>query len=821
MNEKHAVFSTSSWMEPAQTPEKPDISDSYFEPYVMDYDKQFFQDLRPAQLVCCPLGITKPVKTAVLYATAHGIYTLYLNGRRVGDHEFAPGFSPYQKCLMYQAYDISSLLKISSPAEETCNLFSMIVAGGWWCGHIGLSGDNCQYGDRLAVLLECHIKYADGDFEIKNFSEAKSRTSHIRHADLSVGEYYDAAAAPDWARCADIDGICGGLDDSMRTGADAGWSPLKKIDLPKNNLVPQTGAGVQIVKRLTPRSITRMADGSWLLDVGQNIAGYLEISLETGAGHKITLEHTEMLDENGHFLRCIKGRHKEQLDIYVTRDGRQRWHPSFTYHGFRYVKITGWPGVPDIGQFQACVLSTPLRRTEFFECSDARLNKLHENIWWSQLANTVSIPTDCPQREKAGWTGDAMIYSETMCLISDAEEFLRRWLSYCRAEQRPDGGIPMVVPYLRQYEKFAAKVGSHTSAGWGDAIVIIPWNLYFHSGKTEILEENYAAMKAWAAYAESRAQNGIPANYSQMDSGRKARQPYLWNTDFCFGDWLLPSVMKRPGAVPTDSAAATAELMASAYYANTIRLMEKTAEVLGKKEDAAHYHGLHEKIRTAFMEEYVRPDGTLTREFQGAYVVALKFDLVPPELRAKAAMRLCELIAQNGDCLDTGFLSVHLLLDVLADTGHADTAYKLLFQTKCPGWLYMVEHGATTIWETWDCVKEDGSVGTYSYNHYAYGCVGKWLYTRLAGITAKAPGYKEVQICPGIDSGLTHVKAAVETPRGALEVAWEIESGQLHVETVIPKGVTARLILPGREIKLETGVSRHHGLCRANHKFTL
>lgn len=813
MNKNHAIFSTSFWMEPVQVPEKPDISDSYFEPYVIDDDDRFYQDLRPAQLVCCPLTVSKPVKKAVLYATAHGIYTLYLNGQRIGNQEFAPEFSPYQKCLMYQSYDITPLLKISNPANAAPSLLTMVVAGGWWCGHVGLSGDNCQYGDRLAILLECHIEYEDGDFEIKDFSEAKSSPSHIRYADLSVGEYCDASAAPDWrrdglnrndARSGDSFG-----DDNARNDAGTHWLPLKKIDLPMDNLVPQIGDGVQIIKRLTPHALKQMPDGSWILDVGQNIAGYLEISLDAKAGCKITLEHTEMLDEKGEFLRCIKGRHKEQRDVYITCDGQQSWHPSFTYHGFRYVKITGWPGVPSLSQFHACVLSTPLRRTGFFECSDARLNKLHENIWWSQLANTISIPTDCPQREKAGWTGDAMIYSETMCLLSDAEAFLRRWLSYCRAEQCPDGSVPMVVPYLRQYEKFAAKVGSHTSAGWGDAIVIIPWNLYFHSGNVEILEENYAAMKAWASYAESHARNGLPANFSEMDSERQKRQTYLWNTDFCFGDWLLPSVMKQPGAVPMDSAAKTAELMASAYYANTIWLMEKVAGVLKEQEDANYYHDLHEKIRAAFMAEYVRPDGTLTHEFQGAYVVSLKFHLVPRKLRAQTARRLCELIAQNDDCLDTGFLSVHLLLDVLAETGHADVAYKLLFQTKCPGWLYMIEHGATTIWEKWDCIGSDGSIGAYSYNHYAFGCVGKWFYTRLAGIVAQAPGYRKVRIRPGHDSGLTHVRATVETPYGPLTVAWEILSGTLRVETVIPKEIDARLSLPGREIKLANEKSQN------------
>lgn len=720
-------------------------------------------EMHPAELIRVPFVVEKPVSKARVSVTAHGVYELRLNGGKVGEEELAPGVTPYDKLLYVQTFDVSGELVTGE------NVFGILLADGWWRGRVGLLGADCQYGTRLGYWLECHILYEDGEEAVIGGGSGQSYRRRILYSDLFLGEVFDASKEPfGW--------------DRAGFHCDGGWTQVQAAAYDENNLRPQEGSGIQVVERITPCRILRTPSGALVLDVGKVIAGRMEFRVRTEKGHKIILDHSEILDEKGEYIHSVAGPDKDQRDVYITKDGEQVWHPLFTYHGFRYVKITGWPGEPDTGSFTAQVLSTPIEWTGSFCCSDERLNRLHENIRNSQVSNTVSIPTDCPQREKAGWTGDMMVYAPTMLRMSDGAEFLRRWLGYCRMEQLPDGQIPAVVPYWDCYQKFMDRKGAHSSSGWGDAIVRIPWDIYEATGNEEVLRENYEAMKRWVSYIE-----------------KQVGEEQLWSFGFHFGDWLLPSIMKREGAVPMDSARATAFPVATAYYADSARILEETSAALGEKEDCSYYHGLHERIRQAFVKAYLKEDGSSDWDYQGIYVLALAFHLVPKELEEKCAKRLADKIRENGGCLDTGFLSVGKLLEVLTEHGYESLAYEVLFQEKSPGWLYMIKHGATGMWESWHCMDEEGRPGRFSYNHFAFGCVGEFFYRYLAGIRILEPGYRRVAICPGIASPLRYVKASQRTPFGELKVSWEKAEDHVKVALRIPKGVTAVLALRDKE----------------------
>lgn len=510
------------------------------------------------------------------------------------------------------------------------------------------------------------------------------------------------------------------------------------------------------------------------------------------------------MGNDGNYFNNILNVNKEQTVIYITKDGFQTFRPSFSYHGFRFVRIKGWPGQISLNHFKIYVLSSEMDDLGFFHTSDERLNQLESNIWWSQAANTISIPTDCPQREKAGWTGDIMAYSPTLCFKRDANAFLTSWMANVRAEQLQDGAIPMIVPYLTAYQTFLkANLGTDTSCGWGDAVIIVPYAVYQAYGNRQILEENYEAMTKWLNYITNRAENNHPDDYESWDEARRENSRYLWNTDFHFGDWLIPSiVLGNPDAnAMNETAYATMGVVAPAYYAFSALYMSKIAEILGHKNDEMYYHDLYHKIRAAFISEYIREDGTIHADFQGIYVIVLQMGLVPEEIKPKMIQHLCDMIADNGNCLDTGFLSVLFLMDVLCSNKRSDVAYKLLFQTACPSWLYEVECGGTTMWESWGAVGKDGSVSTYSYNHYAFGCIGDWMYRHLGGLQLIEPGYKRFKVAPAFDCGLTSVTVSEETPYGKATVMWKIISKKILLHVEVPVNTQALIQLPGKESK--------------------
>ncbi len=735
-----------------------------------------YEGFQPVQYLRIPFILKKKVYRVLICATSHGVYELKVNGTLADDRKYAPEFSPYEKLLMYQVYDVTDSVGYGE------NIISVILGDGWWSGRVGYIGDACQYGDRTAFLLEGKIEYEDGTEEYILSDQAVSSTGPLLVSDLFVGEKYDAHKELDGWELA-------GFDDSL-------WKQVKRKDYGYSNLVAQTGEPVREISVFEPAEIKISSNGEVIIDAGQNLAGYLSFQVEASDGDVIRLEYTEALDRNGCFCRNIMGANKDQTDVYIAKAGKQSYCPSFTYHGFRYARLSGWPGALDVKDFKVHVVATDMENTGIFVTSNEKLNRLQQNIRWSQISNTVSIPTDCPQREKAGWTGDVLVYAPTMSYNQNCYAFLRRWLEYCRLEQQEKGEIPTVVPFLQCYKEMNRFLGSNTSCGWGDVIVSVPWTLYQAFANKRILEENYEAMKQWMRYVQDRAENEVIEEYESFDEERKKRQKYLWNTGFHYGDWLVPSSVLNTDddMAMINSAYRTKKIVAPAYYAYSTDLMAKIAHELCKEDDERYYRALNLKIREAFEAEYISSDGRVDTDLQGAYILVLKNSLVSEKLRIKVLERLCEKIAENDGCLDAGFLSIPFFLDVLSENGRRDVAYDLLYQEKCPSWLYEVNHGATTIWESWGAIGTDGKIGKYSLNHYAYGCVGCWMYRTLAGIKATEPGYRSFKIDPAYDCGLDYVKASLETPYGTMASEWKKDGDMIQLRVMVPPNTKADIV---------------------------
>ena len=780
------------WVEPEQEPTpREEMSPDFSSWVAVRTEPSDTADFRPAQYLRQTFAVRTGLKRALAFATAHGVYRLYVNGERPDAREFAPEATSYETFLQYQTYDVTDLVQ---PGE---NAVGAILADGWWAGRVGMLGLAGQYGGRTALLFELRLEYEDGAVETVVSDDFKSATGPIAYSDIFVGERCDARRElRGWARP--------GYDD-------AAWTPVKAVDYGYDNLAAQYGAPVLAVREFTPAAILTTPKGDRVVDLGQTIAGRVRFTVDAPEGAEITLEHFEVLGPDGEVFYNQGGSHKDQIDRYVTRAGKQTYEPMFAYHGFRYVRVSGWPGELKPEMFTAVVLASAMEDIGRFACADPRLNRLQENIWWSQVSNTLAIPTDCPQRERAGWTGDISIFAPTMAFNRDCRAFLTRWLADCREAQLAEGQIPVVVPYWPGYRQMATLMQSATAAGWGDAIITVPWALYNAYGDVRALRENYAAMVKWMDYVEGRAEAGLPEGHERFDEARLARQKYLWNTDFQYGDWLIPSLCKGGNAM--EGMAKTGAVVASAYYAYDASLMAQIALVLEDLDGYRKYAILNQHISEAFIEEYIGPDGRLQADYQGLYVLCLAFDLVPDALRDRMVARLTEMIAANNGCLDTGFLSVPFLLDALAREHRRGEAFKLLFQTNCPSWLYEVEHGATTMWESWDAIQPDGTPSVTSFNHYAFGCVGDWMYREVAGLNAAMPGYKRIRFTPGIDSGLDWAEASHQTPYGETSIRWEKRGDGYWMKVVVPANTEADIFFPsenytrdGKRVAAEDGV---------------
>ncbi|MER7395893.1 glycoside hydrolase family 78 protein [Streptomyces sp. NPDC000151] len=740
---------------------------------------------RPGALLRGTFTARGAVATAELCVTALGVYELELNGTVVGDHVLAPGWTSYRHRHRYQVFDVTGLVR------EGANAWGAHLADGWYRGLLGFNGGTRDiYGRHTALFAELRVEYADGTIDtVATGSDWRWSPGPVVAAGLYEGEEYDARLAQDgWSEPA--------FDDSA-------WRPVRVLDsgsvdnsdgFDTSVLFPADSPPVRRTEFLRPVAVTTSPAGRTIVDFGQNLVGRLRLRVRGEAGRTVTLRHAEVL-ENGEL--CTRPlRHATATDRYTLRgaDGGEEWEPRFTFHGFRYAEIEGWPGALDPADVTAVVLHSDLRRTGWFSCSDPALERLHENIVWGMRGNFLDVPTDCPQRdERLGWTGDVQVFAPTAAFLYDVRAFLRSWLRDLAADQGDDERRipPVFSPDIPVHIPVPTPPGNPPMAGWCDAAVIVPWVLYERYGDADVLRAQYPSMRAWVD-----ALDGLTGPDRIRDEG------------FQFGDWLDPTApADDPGRAMTSPS-----LVATAYFAHSARLLARTAEVLGEKDDAGRYHALADSVRDAFRHRFHTGGGRLTEETQTAYALALCFRLLEDGAeRAAAGRRLAALVADRGHRIGTGFLGTPLVCDALTDTGHVDTAYRLLTQRSYPSWLYQVDMGATTVWERWDSLLPDGSVNPgemTSFNHYALGAVADWIHRTVAGLAPAEPGYRRLLVRPRPGGGLTWANAAHETPYGRAEIGWRIAEDTLRVDLLVPPHVTALVDLPGRE-PVEVGPGRH------------
>jgi alpha-L-rhamnosidase len=711
----------------------------------------------PCPMLRTTFTVDGAVQSARAYVTALGLYEMELNGHRVGDQVFTPGWTAYDKRLQYQTYDVSDLL------VEGENAAGVVLGDGWYRGYLGFGGQRNVYGEKLALLLQVRIAYEDGRVQTVCSDETwKSATGPILASDIYNGERYDARLEkPGWSRA--------GYDDG-------GWTGVQPVEQDKGILVAPAGPPVRKIQELKPVDILHSPAGETVVDMGQNMVGWVRLEVQGEAGTTVSLRHAEVLQEGNLYTENIRA--AKQTVAYTLKGGdKEIYEPRFTFQGFRYVAVEGYPGELTLDSLTGVVVHSDMTPIGRFECDNPLLNQLQHNIVWGQKGNYLDVPTDCPQRdERLGWTGDAQVFIRTGCFNMDVAGFFTKWLRDLAADQGEDGGVPHVIPNCIGRRR--PRGGG--AAAWADASVICPWTIYLCYGDTRILEEQYESMKAWVGYIEERA-----------------GEDRLWASGFQFGDWLAYATTRSdyPGAT-TDK-----DLIATAFYAYSTALLQQTAHVLGKEQDAERYARLLAEIKEAFCREYVTEKGRLASNTQTAYALALWFELLPEGLRPEAARRLAQDVRNFGNHLTTGFVGTPYLCHTLSSHGYPDVAYDLLNQDTYPSWLYPITKGATTIWERWDGIKPDGTfqdAGMNSFNHYAYGAIGSWLYQVVAGIEvdASAPGYKHTLIQPQPGGGLSSASATLNTMYGSVQSAWKLGEDGFSLEVTIPANTHATVRLP-------------------------
>lgn len=746
------------WIEPQQEAGIREREILFFEQFIPSPDHYGGHGrLRPAQELQRTFTVDQLPRRATLYASAHGVYTLYLNGKRVDARRLAPETTPYETMLYYQLYDLTDLLQTGE------NTLTVLLGDGWWIGRIGLSGDSCQYGDRLGFLGQLELEQDGETTVIPTDEQFCARPSHIVYADLMMGEKWDLAApAQPWTPCT----VTGAAD---------------------NTLTLQTATPVTAWTALEPQAIFTTPKGELVADFGQCLAGVVELTLNCKEHTLVTIDHSETLDAEGNFFRNILGRNKDQQDQVVCGAGETVFCPEFTYHGFRYVRIDG-AAQEEIVSLRALAVGTPLDQLGVFACSHEGLNRLQENICRSTRSNMVSVPTDCPQREKMGWTGDIQVFTSTGSFLYDLRGFLGAWLRQMRFSQTEDGGVPIIIPsYPAQTAMQTKTNGGNTSAAWSDACVLVPLRLYRMYGDAQLLRDNLPMMERWMDYIAS------------------ASHEYLWCEGYHFGDWLIPSYQDDIDG----GTRATAPVIAACQYAITTESLIEVLEVLGEPtEKIEHYRNLLANIRAAIRRAFVREDGTVEGDLQGLYVMVLRSGAVEGDLAQAVAARLTQKISDNGGGLDTGFVSTPYLLDVLMAHGYRDLALQLLYRTESPSWLYQVQQGATSIWENWNAIRPDGTITTSSYNHYALGSVGEWIYRHIGGLRPTAPGWRSLEFAPMVDCGLTWAQCRHHTPYGLAACAWKRTEAGVELTLTVPHGVEATLRMGAHTQALSAGT--HH-----------
>ncbi len=696
------------------------------------------------------------IGSARMYITCHGLYTAFLNGVRTGNFVLAPGTGNYHKRLTVQCYDVTDLLKTGE------NELRVTLGDGWYRGSVGIDGLRNYYGEDLALLCQVEmdgqpVLYTDERWEA-------SQQGPIRENDLQQGEVYDAR---------------------LETISD--WHGVEVCDFGYENLVPDEGVPI-LEQECFPGKIFKTPAGETVVDFGQNLAGYTELRLTAKAGQKITLWHGETLDENGIFTqrnfdpgdRNRNGGIQQRIE-YICRDGFNVYRPSFAVFGFRYAKIETDIDLSD-AQFTAVAVYSRIPQTGFFTCGNDNVNRLFLNSLWSMRSNFCDIPTDCPTRERAGWTGDAGVFAPTAVYLADCLPVLRKWLGECRLAQGENGLVQNIAPVNNSGSMISNMLQG--SAGWGDACVLVPWTLYQAYGDKTILEENYGMMVRWLSFCEDRARQSRPQNEANP------WKEYLVDQGFHFGEWCQPDIDNTEAMKKTMMLGAPE--VATAYFFRSASLLSQIASVLGKAEDAEKYADMAGKIRKAYRFSCTQ-EGRITSDRQCDYVRPVAFGLLDGAENQRAADQLNELVIHNGCHLNTGFLSTPDLCRVLSDYGHADTAYRLLLQEDCPGWLYAVKKGATTIWETWDGIRPDGTVHD-SLNHYSCGAVSGWLFSGVCGMQLSVD---RLRIAPKPDASLGFARAEWKSPVGCIRSEWAYLDNSLRIRIAVP--IPAVILLPDGE----------------------
>lgn len=712
------------------------------------------------------LDVAEGLVRATWYATAQGAYQVWVNGAAVDDQILKPGWTPYQYRLIHESTDVTEHLAVGR------NVIGAAVAGGWFTERFGF-GERAAvlYGDQPSLAGQLLLEYADGSSQWIHTDQQwrVSGDSPWTAAGIYQGEGYDARRMPSGWDTAGFD--------------DASWEQAA-VHSPGVVPEPRTGPEVRVTQRADVVEVLTSPSGKLLLDFGQNLVGRLRIRVSGERGQRVTLRHAEVLEDGELGVRPLRA--ARATDTYILAGGSvEEYAPEFTFHGFRYAEITGWPGEFDAVDVTAEVIASDMRRTGWFSSSDELLNRLHENVVWGMRSNFIYLPTDCPQRdERLGWTGDIQIFGPTAAFLYDCDGFLGSWLHDVWLEQQAaDGGVAFVVPDVLDSGRIPA-------AAWGDVATVLPSVLFERFADRGTLQAQYPSMKAWTDLLLGLA-----------------GQRYLWEGGFQFGDWVDPdSPPQDPAKAKTDP-----DVVASTFLYRSTDLLARAAAELGHEQDAAFYAAEAEKVRLAWLHEYVSPGGRIVSDAQTAYALAIEFGIARAGLADRFGERLAQLARRDGYRISTGFVGTPLVNDALTRTGHDSAAARMLLQTECPSWLYSVRMGATTIWERWDSLLEDGSINPgemTSFNHYALGSVADWLHRVVAGLAPAAPGYQQVRIAPHALPGLEMASARHDGPYGRIEVSWERRGDVVDVQARVPPNSSAVVDLPGRE-RFEVGSGRH------------
>ena len=698
----------------------------------------------PAPALVAALEVPGGVRDARLHITAHGWYEVHLNGARVGEDYFGPGWTAYEKRLRTYTYDVTALLRSGA------NDVAILLGEGWWRSPITWTMIRGLYGDRLAALARLEVVTDAGEqLVLATDGTWRAAETNIDENTLYGGESVDLRRP-----------VVGEASD----GVDV-------LDASLEVLVAAEGPAVRVTDVLGAQRVWRSPSGALLVDFGQNVVGFTRLRVRgLAAGAKVVVRHAEVLEHDELGVRPL--RNAKATDTYVVAGPDAAvLEPRFTFHGFRYAEVSGVDDL-DAGDIDAVVTGSALTRTGWFECSEPLVNQLHSNVVWGMKGNFVDVPTDCPQRdERLGWTGDIQVFSPSALFLHDAVGFLGNWAADLAAEQASDGTVPIVVP-----NALRDGMGAMPAAAWGDAATVVPWNVYALSGDVEVLRRQVGSMKAWVDKVDSIATGD------------------LWLGGFQFGDWL------DPDAAPDNPADAKADpdIVASACFYHSADLTARACAVLGDEAGAVKYRRLAEAIKAAFQRAFVTPAGRMLSDSATVYAQAIVWGLLSEEQTAFAGARLADLARLASFRVSTGFVGTPLICDALSLTGHTDVAYGLLLERGCPSWLYPVTMGATTIWERWDSMLPDGTINPgemTSFNHYALGAVADWMHRVVAGL-AFDPLTRVITVAPEPGGTLTHARARLETPYGSAESSWRREGSSVVVDAVVPAGLTGHVVLP-------------------------